>query len=347
MKILLIADPHIPVPPIHYGGTERIVALYAQEFSRLGNKVHLMAGPDSKSYGGRLHTHRAPSKAYLSRARRKISFQLQSLWAARDCDVVFNHGRFDYLESLLRIGIPIVHLAHNPLDATQIQFIEGRVQSSFLLCGVSHNQLSHAPTSLDSLVVHNFVDTAKIKFSAQGSGYLAFIGRLTENKGVHTAIKVARMLGKKLHIAGTVSNELGGREYFQKHVEPEIDNRLIFYLGPVNDDQKQNLLCGADALLFPTQWQEPCAIVISESLACGTPVVAFNIASNSELIKPGITGELCSDVGNVNQMASAVNRALHLSRQACREEAERKFDVRVAAPILLNEFQKLTRKQSF
>lgn len=343
MNILIIADPIIPVPPSHYGGAERIVALYAEELSRRGHRVHLMAGPGSRSYGGRLHIHKDPTLAYASRAHRKLRFQLQSLLAAHGCDWIFNHGRSDYLEALLRTRMPLVHMQHNPLEPREIAYLESRARGPFMLYGVSHDQLSRVPTRLSSLVIHNFVDTRQLTFSPQSSGYLAFLGRLTENKGVHTAIAVAQHLGRPLRIAGTISDEPGGREYFETRIRPQIDGERIVYVGPVNDAQKQTLLGGADALLFPTQWREPCAVVVSESLACGTPVVAFRIASNEELIEPGLTGELCSNVGDVEEMAAATERAIGLSRQACRATAERRFDVTGATDTLLKAVQPLLR----
>ncbi|MCT0229485.1 glycosyltransferase [Synechococcus sp. CS-1324] len=336
MNILLIADPHIPVPPTQYGGTERIADLYARELNRLGHRISLMAGIGSRDYGGGLHVHRAPTMAYHSRARRKLQFQIQSLWAARNVDWIFNHGRFDYLETLLRTGIPIVHIAQNPLDGDQIKFMERRVRSNFLLCVVSNDQLKDAPTSLPTKTIHNFVDTRHFRFSNKGDGYLAFLGRLTDNKGVHTAIEVAKLTNRQLRIAGTISTEEGGEEYFYQRVKPEIDGDLIQYVGPVDDTQKQALLCGADALLFPTQWREPCAIVISESLACGTPVLAFDVASNGELIDNRVTGILCPTVGDATQMAEAVGRINQISRMDCRKAAETRFDVRSATRQLIN-----------
>ena len=335
MNILIIADPHIPVPPRHYGGAERIVALYAQRLQELGHRVHLIAGEGSTSYGGKLFLHRAPTMAYLSRARRKIQFQFLSLQAGLPCDLIFNHGRFDYLEALLRTGRPVVHMAHNPLDADQIAFMEQRVRSRFLLYGVSHHQLAAAPSRLPSVVIHNFVDTRHYRYAPQSTGYLAFLGRLTNNKGVHTAIAVAARSGKRLRIGGTIPDEPGARDYFETQVAPAIASGAVEFLGPVDDRQKQELLAGADALLFPTQWSEPCAVVVSESLACGTPVIGFEIASNAEIVEHGRTGFLCPEVGNVEQMVAAVAQLPTLSRQTCRDSAERRFDVRVATDQLL------------
>ena len=335
MKILIIADPHIPVPPINYGGAERIIAAYARQLSKLGHSIKLLAGVGSYIPNIETLIHKPPTLSRVSRAYRKLSFQVQSFAAARDCDLVFNHGRFDYLELLLKIGIPIVHMAHNPLDPKQIEFMEARVSNPFALYGISNFQLSQATTKLPSFVIHNFVETNKYTPSTAGSGYLAFLGRLTENKGIHTAIQVSLRTGLPLKIAGPVPTNASDLDFFRKNVEPFLNNNNISYVGPVNDEQKQKFLSGADVLLFPTQWPEPCAVVVSESLACGTPVVAFSTASNAEIITPGLTGFLCPNIGNIDQMSIATNEALKLSRKRCREEAVRRFDVKVATDSLL------------
>ena len=346
MRILLISDPHIPVPPSHYGGAERIVALYAQEFSRLGHCIQLLAGPGSRGFGGRLHIHKAPSQAYLSRAHRKVRFQLQSLWAARDCDAVFNHGRFDYLEVLLLAEKPLLSTFHNPVDQQQIDFTEQRIRANTALHFISANQKSCAKVKVPSCVIPNPVDTQAFEPGDGSGGYLAFLGRLTFNKGVDVAIQVARRTGRQLVIAGNVSNEEGGEHYFKEQILPHIDGEQIRWIGSVNDVQKQQLLSQAAALLFPIRWDEPFGIVMVEALACGTPVIATRRASTPEVIDHGVTGWLCDPADpSVDSFVEAVNRLPELDRRTCRESAERRFDVRVLAPEVLDVFHSLTNRE--
>lgn len=342
MKILLIADPIIPVPPSHYGGAERIVALYAQEFERLGHRVHLLAGPGSQRYGGRLHIHHAPSQAYLSRAHRKIRFQLQSLWAARDCDVVYNHGRFDYLESLLAVNKPLLHCFHNGVDDEQIAFAEQRMRSRAAFHFLSESQRSAAKISAPNILIRNFVDVNTMAAGDGGGGYLCFLGRLTSNKGVDVAIAVAKQSGRKLIIAGNISSEEGGEQYFREQVKPHLDGEQISWIGPVNDPQKRDLLSRADALLFPIRWQDPCPVVLIEALACGTPVIATRRASVPEIIDHGITGWLCDPVEpSVDAFVEGIRSLPRLDRRACRIAAETRFDVRMVAPEVLKALTQL------
>ncbi|CAK6696967.1 glycosyltransferase [Synechococcus sp. CBW1107] len=336
MRILLIADPHIPVPPSHYGGAERIVHLYAQEFARLGHAVHLLAGPGSCSYGGRLSIHFAPSMAYSSRARRKIQFQIQSLWAARDCDVVYNHGRFDYLDFLLKARKPILHHFHCPIDQSQIDLAQKRIRSNVRFHCISKNQYSSASIAVPTLVAPNPLDTHAYRAGDGNGGYLVFLGRLTSQKGVDVAISVAQKTGKRLIIAGNIPHDEGSKVFFHQEIEPHLDGEQISWIGPVNDAQKQALLGEAEALLFPIRGGEAFGIVMVEALACGTPVIATRREATPEVVEHGITGFLCDpDEPSVAAFASAVAQLSSLRRHDCRLAAEEFFDVRVIAPRVL------------
>ena len=343
MNILFIADPVIPVPPTHYGGAERIVHLYAQEFARLGHSIHILAGPGSRGYGGPLHVYSAPSNSYLSRLRRKSGFQIQSLLAAIDCDVVYNHARFDYLEALLAINKPMLHCFHNPIDQGQIDFAERRMKSRSAFHFLSESQRSHALISMPNVLIPNSVDTFSICPGGGEGGYLVFLGRLTRNKGVDIAIAVALLSGKKLVIAGNVSDEEGGKTFFRQEVEPYLDGEQIRWIGEVDDLQKQCLLGQAEALLFPINWDEPFGLVMIEALACGTPVIATMRASTPEVIDDGVTGFLCdAEEPRVESFAEAVRRLPEIRRSSCRQAAEKRFDVRVICLKILDALSNLS-----
>jgi glycosyltransferase involved in cell wall biosynthesis len=325
LKILVIADPHIPIPPTLYGGAERIAHLLAQEFVRQGHHVNLIAGPDSQVYNGQLFIHHAPTLNYFSRAHRKIWFQLLSAYAARNADIVVNFGRVDYLELLLRTRTPVLHCFQNPIAQYEIDYLEKYSRAQLHFYGISEHQISIAglPNKiLATSVIHNAVDTDYFQFSPTHQSYLVFLGRLTQNKGVDTAINVARRSGLPLIIAGNVSKELGGENFFESVVKPAIDNKQIRYIGPVNDVQKQELLGNALALLFPIRWDEPFGIVMVEALACGTPVIATRRASTPEVIQNKVTGFLCD---NEDQMVEAVHQVHTIDRAECRRDAEQRF----------------------
>tara|TARA_Y100001968_G_scaffold141817_1_gene129641 strand:+ start:17420 stop:18469 length:1050 start_codon:yes stop_codon:yes gene_type:complete len=345
MRILLIADPHIPIPPNQYGGTERMVDLYGQEFTRLGHRVDLIAAKGSKGFGSKLYIHKSPSKSIISRAFRKIWFQIISLFAASKCDVIYNFGRFDYLESLLLIKKPILHFFANQIDQSQINFAEKRIISNVAFHCISQNQKTHAVIKTKSFIIPNIVSTNNYIKGSGKDQYLVFLGRLTYNKGVDIAIKAAIKSNKKLIIAGNISKEEGGEDYFYKTLVPLLNKQKIEWIGPVNDSQKQELLANAEALLFPIRWDEPFGIVMVESLACGTPVIATRRASTPEVIKDGITGYLCEPNQNlVDSFVDAIGKVKEINRQSCRNHAEENFDIKVVSPKVISILHQLINK---
>ena len=213
--------------------------------------------------------------------------------------------------------------------------MESKANKQFKLVCVSQNQLFGFKTNFKTKVIHNFVDTSFYPFSKAGDGYIAFLGRLTKNKGVDTAIKIAKLSKKTLKIAGTIGTEFNDRKFFEKVIKPKIDNHLIQFVGKVNDSDKKKFLGGADALVCPGLWKEPCAVTVSESLSCGTPVISYDVASYPELINHGITGYLCPQKKGVNGMVHYVKKINKLSRESCREAAEKRFDVKIATKLLI------------
>jgi glycosyltransferase involved in cell wall biosynthesis len=341
VNILLIADPHLPVPPLRYGGAERVAALYAAELSRLGHRVDLLAAAGSQPFGGCLYHHRAPSGHWPSRAQRKLRFQLQSLRAARQCDVVYNLGRFDYMEALLAIRKPLLHCFSHPLDQALIDAAEARIRAHAGFHFVSEHQRAAAAVSAPAVTIPNPVDSRYYQPGPGDGGYLLFLGRLSPHKGVDLAIAAAQRAGVPLVIAGNRPEEPGAAAFFKEQIEPHLDGQRVRWIGAVTDQQKQELLGRAAALLFPIRWDEPFGIVMVEALACGTPVIATRRASTPEVIEHGRTGWLCEPSGprgepKVEELAEAVARLPRLERRHCRQAAEQRFDVRVLTPLLLS-----------
>lgn len=325
MRILFIVDPRIPVPPRDYGGIERIVAALASELRSLGHRVDLIAGPGSQSFGGRLVIHHEPGIGFRSRCFRKIWFQILSLPALLRADVVLNFGRLDYLALALLLPVPLVCCFHNPVVQAEIDWLNRRRRKRLALVGISNSQIEALRERERFTVIPNATDVERIAFSrtTAETPYLAFLGRITKNKGADTAIRVARRSGMILKIGGNISDEAGGREFFEAEVRPQLDGQ-VEWIGPVDDAAKQNLLGGAVALLFPIRWREPFGLVMIESLACGTPVIASRCASTPEVIDDGVTGFLCDDE---DSMVAAVTRIGGIERSACRKAAEERFSV--------------------
>jgi glycosyltransferase involved in cell wall biosynthesis len=339
MRINIIADPKIPVPPNNYGGTERIVGILCQELQKREHQVTLMAAPKSKNYG-RLITHFPPNHSYLSRAYRKILFQFLSFKEMQQADIICNFGRVDYLLTLLKFNKPLIVRFGNPILEEQITWLTAQRSRKMLFVSVSNHQRSHVSHLGKWKTISNGADTERFSFVEQprGEPYLAFLGRLTYNKGVHLAIKTAKATGMKLKIAGNISDESGGKEYFESQIKPNLDDFQIKWIGTVNDQEKTEFLGNATALLCPIQWDDPCPNVVVESLACGTPVIAINRASMSELIVDRVTGFLCQ---NEAEMIEAVKQLDKINRQNCRTDCEQRFSVKVMVDGYLKVFQEV------
>jgi len=338
LSVLVIADPHYSIPPSLYGGTERIVHLLCQGLQSRGHKVHLLAGKDSRFYSGKLLIHQPPTLQYSSRAFRKILFQFLSLYlfATTKIDVIINTGRLDYLEFFLKTPIPLICCFQNPVFQNQINFIlERRInKQATRFIGISKNQVQSLTPTEQIQVVYNSIDLEKFDFVSKPANppYLAFLGRLTKNKGLDIAIEVAQKAGIHLKIAGNISNESGGREFFEAKIKPQLGHGCE-WIGPVNDADKNKFLGGAKALLFPIQWSEPFGIVMIESLACGTPIIATPMGSVPEVIKEGKTGLIGA---SIDELVQAVKNISYIDRYDCRDEVEARFSSDVMVQDYIN-----------
>jgi glycosyltransferase involved in cell wall biosynthesis len=340
MQIALVADPIVPVPPTGYGGSERIVALLCDGLLARGHAVSLLAGPGSET-AGRLIIHRPPGRTFRSRAFRKILFQPVSLFAAANADVIHNFGRLDYLWALIKTRIPLVHTFENPIQPNEVSLLAKREASQ--LVSISDEQRRPFNGVARWRTVFNAVDMDRLPFVQKPSGepYLAFLGRLIPNKGVHVAIRVARELGVKLRIAGNISTEQGAREYFETQVKPQLGGS-VEWIGEIGDAEKASFLGQASALLFPIQWDEPFGIVVAEALSCGTPVIAFRRGSMPELIDDGVCGFLCD---SLDDMKAAVTKLPDLRRIDCRKVCEEKMSADHMVDQYLEIYRELCRSK--
>jgi glycosyltransferase involved in cell wall biosynthesis len=325
--VLVIADPVVCVPPVHYGGAERIIAYLCKYLGDKGHTVDLMAKPGSMVPTGTLYEHNQPHGNKIQRGLAKLNFWYRSLRASKKTDIVINFGRVDYVDSILRYSsVPILFVFQNPAVQSEIDYILTRRKNHVRFIGVSRSQFQAINTHGLLDVVHNVAEVTNIRSSSEMDElpYFAFLGRLTANKGVHLAIEAARKAGARLKIAGTIAeSEPDGIDYFETKVKPELHG-LIEYIGPVNDEERNTLLSNAKALLFPIQWNEPCALVLPESLSCGCPVIGWNMACVPELIQHGETGFV---INSVAEMIQAMGNVDSISRQRCQEVAKQRYSV--------------------
>jgi glycosyltransferase involved in cell wall biosynthesis len=318
LRITVIADPIVPVPPVGYGGTERVVHSLCEGLHQRGHEVTLLAAPGSHG-PWKIVAHRPPDNSrYLSRAYRKILFQLLSLRHTAGRDLVISFGRLDYLWALLRSGRNVMQSFQNPISQSDAESIP--LTAKAVLVSVSDAQRAHIKSGSWS-TIYNAVPVAKMKFSIAPGNHLAFLGRLHPNKGAHIAIRIAQAANRPLVIAGNLPDDDAGRAYFEGEIKPHLGS-AIRWIGEVGDEEKNEFLRRASALLFPIQWDEPFGLVMIEALACGTPVIAMRRGAVPEIVEHGVTGFISDDA---EDMVRAVTRIPEIDRAKCRRAAEARF----------------------
>lgn len=191
-------------------------------------------------------------------------------------------------------------------------------------------------------VIHNAIRPEQYDYqpTSRGDSYLVFLGRVDRIKGAHTAIEVAKRTGKRLVIAGNVAPSGENAQYFREIIQPHLDGTTVSYIGPVDDRAKNKILGGAEALLFPIEWEEPFGIVMVEAMACGTPVIAFRRGAVPEVVTDGHDGFACD---TIDEMADAVRRLGDIDRRACRQTVDVRFSQKVMAGQYLDLYKKILK----
>lgn len=327
MRVLITADPFLPVPPAGYGGIERVVALLVDGLVARGHDVTLAARPDSR-VRGRLAPYGSPDSTTTSARRRDLARLSAIVWAhRRDVDVVHSFGRLAALLPVLPLRrLPKVQSYQRAVPLRSAQHASRLAGDSLLFAACATHMYEAAPASMQSRwrTVFNAVDTEFLPFAARvaADAPLVFLGRLEPIKGVHHAIAIAAAAGRRLVIAGNRVDTPEGARYFATRVEPFIDDRRVVYVGEVGDAWKAQHLPAAAALLMPVEWDEPFGLVMAEALACGTPIVGFHRGAVPEVVRHGCTGFVCRDAA---EAVAAVRQIDAIDRAACRADAEARF----------------------
>src|SRR6201991_4260695 len=338
MRIAQIAPLAESVPPKFYRGTERVVAWLVDELVELGHAVTLFASGDSRTRGSlhpvwpralRLGRQRADPMAATALLLEAISKR------AKDFDIIHAHIDWLHLPLLRRMGVPFLTTMHGRLDLPGLpDVIREFPEASFV--SISDNQRLPLPDANWCGTVQHGLPTNLFRPSYGKGSYLAFLGRLTAEKGPEQAIHIARAARMPLRIAAKIPR--AETAYFKKCLEPQIDGEDVRLIGEVNDATKQPFLAQAAALLFPIDWPEPFGLVMIEAMACGTPVIAYRSGSVPEVIDHGITGFVVSDEEEAIQ---AIGRLSELDRRRVRAQFERRFTSRRMAEEYLQFYQKL------
>ncbi len=330
MKIAQIAPPWIAVPPAGYGGTEWVVKHLCDGLVAAGHEVHLFATGDSRTpatlhalYPEQLpHVMSLPG-AMSSYEARHVVDAVEHIAALRGFDVVHDHSGFQLVAYSRFLDLPpVLHTVHCAFDAHAYPFYE-QFRDAVAYATISDYQRSQGPPELAwAGTVYNALPVDDWPFSDEKDDYLLAFGRVSEAKGFHLAIEVARRTGHRLVMAGVVQDWY--RDYYEERIAPEIDGEHVVFEDEVSDERKRELFAGAAGFLFPILWPEPFGLVMVEAMASGTPVVALRNGSVPEVVDDGVTGFVCDDVDG---MVAAVARLGEIDPYICRRAVEDRFSV--------------------
>lgn len=353
MRVVQIAPPWFPIPPDGYGGIERVVYDLTEGLVKAGCEVFLCAPRGSVTSAELIETASRPvglnlteaqKRRYMveaSRAAYKIAQDLQA-------DIVHDHTDFTLRRDF---PIPVLRTIHGPATPAAVALYVRMTRRGDRFVAISARQRElfelaareqfgpHAHIAIEG-VVHNPLDVASAPFypADQKQGYVAFLGRCHWEKSPDGAIRVAQAARVPLMMALRVTSE--ERAYYDAVIRPMIESvkNLAKFVGEVSGEEKDDLIGHAGAVLFPSPWEEPFGLVLSESAARGTPVVSLARGSAPELIVDGVTGILCADE---DEMIRAIPQAMRLRPEDCRAHALAMFDRDLIARRYLDIYERM------
>jgi glycosyltransferase involved in cell wall biosynthesis len=343
VKIAQIAPLQVAVPPRAYGGTERVIANLIDALTQLGHDVTLFATGDSKTSAELIPF--APEAFNFAPRIDVTAYHLAML-----AEIYRHADRFDVLHSHLDYltlpftswtTTPTVLTLHGRIDMPHTQRILRAFRDANYV-SISKSQRACIPDLNWVGTVYHSVDVDSYPFMSNPGDYLAFVGRISPDKGPEHAIAIAKQAGIPLKIAAKV--DPADKRYYEEVFAPLVDHPLIEYLGSVDEQRKRELMANARALLLPIHWDEPFGMVFIEALACGTPVLTCPRGAVPELLQNGVTGYAYSED---DELVDAVRRVGAISREGCRAYAKRRFDIHRLALEYVNIYGRVRQRKPF
>jgi glycosyltransferase involved in cell wall biosynthesis len=322
LKIAQVSPLYESVPPQTYGGTERVVSYLTEALVALGHQVTLFASGDSQTTAELVpvcpRSLRLDPESVDSLAHHMLMIE-RVAQRADDFDIVHFHVDYVHYPVTRRVRCRHVTTLHGRLDLTDLQPLYDEF-ADVPLVSISNSQRTPLPQAHWVATVHHGLPLDRFALETQPEDYLAFLGRISPEKRVDRAIEIARRVGLPLRVAAKI--DAADRAYFAEQIAPLFELPFVEYVGEIDEAGKQAFLGRARALLFPIDWCEPFGLVMTEAMACGTPVVAWRHGSVPEIMTDGVTGFIVEDIGAA---VEATHRALTLDRASVRRVFEARF----------------------
>jgi glycosyltransferase involved in cell wall biosynthesis len=340
MRIAQISPLYESVPPLRYGGTERVVANLTDELIRRGHEVTLFASGDSRTRA-KLVPGSPTALRLAGSIRDPLGYHLcmldEVICRASEFDVIHSHADYLAYPLLAHCSTPSVSTLHGRLDLADLEPVYRRFHY-LPVVSISDAQRRPLPHCKWVRTVHHGLPVDELRFRAEPQQHLVFLGRVSPEKRLDRAIEIATRSGLPLRVAAKIDS--ADRGYFESVVAPLLGNPLIEFIGEIGPEEKNDFLGSALALLFPIDWPEPFGLVMIEAMACGTPVIAFRGGSVAEVVKDGVSGFV---VDSMEEAVKAVTRIPELDRRKCRAWFEERFHVGRMVDEYLDVYERVIR----
>ncbi len=342
MRIAQIAPLFESVPPLGYGGTERVVSYLTEELVRQGHDVTLFASGDSVT-SARLHAPRLRSlrldPAGTTPLLSHVLMMEHVAQLAGNFDLLHFHTDHLHFPLVRRLATPHVTTLHGRLDLPDLVPLY-REFNDMPVVSISEAQREPLPCANWQATVHHGLPPGLLRPGDGDGGYLAFLGRISAEKRVDRAVEIARRVGLPLRVAAKVDAQ--DADYYAT-VEHLLKQQGVEFMGEIGEAEKGEFLGRALALLFPIEWPEPFGMVMIEAMACGTPVIAFRRGSVPEVIEDGVSGVIVEDI---EQAVSAIRVAARLDRAAVRQRFDERFSAERMARDYVRLYERLVEAQA-
>jgi glycosyltransferase involved in cell wall biosynthesis len=320
MRILIIAPPWLTVPPVGYGGTETVIAELTAELVRSGHEVTLFSTGESAIDGAEaawVYPEAVTLRSFAPVAELRQALAARQFASGRAFDVIHDHTMAG---AALQEEVPTVFTQHNRFTEESEDLFRHVIHRGAHIVAISQAHASESTLPIDA-VIHHGVDVSRFPVGEGSGGYLAFLGRMSPDKGVREAIDIARTADLPLRIAAKM-HEDEEIDYFHEEIAHLVGDGVEF-VGELDFDGKVAFVGDALALLNPIQWSEPFGMTSIEAMACGTPVLTTPFGAAPEIVVDGVTGY----VRDGDDLADCAAKVGQIERQLCRQHVEQNFSV--------------------